>query len=66
MWKNPEIRDLYGKGVVLQNVVRHVAGGYERTTTSVKQADVAGTEFEVPDSYRRVRLPEVLKSDTAG
>lgn len=66
MWKNPEVRDLYGKGIVMQNIVRHVAGGYERKTTSVKQADVAASEFEVPESYRRVRLPDVLKSDPAG
>lgn len=66
MWKNQEIRDLYAKGIVMQNVVRHVAGGYERKTTSVKQADVAASEFVVPDSYRRVRLSDVLKSDTAG
>ena len=66
MWKNPDIRNLYSKGVVMQNIVRHVAGGYERTTTAVKQTDVAASEFEVPNSYRRVRLPDVLKSDNAG
>jgi hypothetical protein len=66
MWKNPDIRQIYGKGTLMQNVVRHIAGGYERTTTSVKEADVSAAEFEVPDSYRRVRLPDVLKSDKAG
>jgi hypothetical protein len=65
MWKNQDIRDLYAKGTVMQNVVRHVAGGFERKTTSVKEADVADSEFVVPDTYRRVRLSDVLKSDTA-
>jgi hypothetical protein len=63
MWKNPDVRALYGKGIIVQNVIRHIAGGFERTTTSVKQSDVAASEFQVPDSYRRVRLSEVLKSD---
>lgn len=66
MWKNQDIRALHEKGLVLQNVVRHVAGGYERITTSVKAADVAASEFEVPESYRRVRLSDVLKTDSAG
>lgn len=65
MWKNPDVRTLYGQGFIVQNVVRHVAGGFERTTTSMKQADVAASEFEVPESYRRVRLSDVLKSDSA-
>ena len=64
MWKNQDVRALYGQGIILRNVVRHVAGGYERTTTAVKQTDVAAGEFEVPESYRRVRLGDVLKTET--
>jgi hypothetical protein len=66
MWKNQEIRDLYAQGIVLRNIVRHVAGGYERTTTAVKQSAIATGEFDVPERYRRVRLGDVLKSDDAG
>jgi hypothetical protein len=66
MWKNQDVRDLYAQGLILRNIVRHLAGGYERTTTAVKQADVPADELEVPERYRRVRLGDVLKSDDAG
>jgi hypothetical protein len=65
MWKNHDVRVLHEKGFIVQNVIRHVAGGFERVTTAVRRADVADSEFEVPESYRRVRLSDVLKGDKA-
>lgn len=64
LYRNPEARKIHAKGFVVQTKTQHVAGGFERTVTTVRSADVADEEFAVPDNYRRVRLADVF--GTAG
>ena len=44
------------KALMLKIVTHHLAGSFERTATSVKQARRPGVDVQVPDSYRKVRL----------
>jgi hypothetical protein len=60
LYLNDEYRKLLQNAFVLKLVTHHAAGTYERTATSVHQADVAASKFEVPDAYRRVKLSDVL------
>ena len=60
LYYSDEYRKLLAKGFVLKMIIHHLGGGFERTATSMKQADVAASEFQVPDSYRKVQLADVL------
>jgi hypothetical protein len=60
LYLNEDYRKLIEKAFVLKMITHHIAGQFERTATSVRQTDVAAKEFEVPDTYRRVRLSDVL------
>lgn len=62
LYLSDDYRQLLEKAFVLKMVTHHIAGGFERTATSVNQADVAASQFEVPDAYRKVRLSDVLPS----
>ena len=53
------------KGFVLRSITHHIAGGFERKATEVKQTEIPASEFEVPDSYRKVRLSDVFTTDEA-
>ena len=57
---NDEYRKLIEKAFVLKVVTHHMAGGFERVATSIRQADVPPAQFEVPDDYRRVNLVDVI------
>jgi len=61
VYRNPEYRRLTEKATVLKNVTHHLAGKFERTATSVQQRDLPASTFEVPESYRKVRLSDVLE-----
>lgn len=61
VYRNEEYLKLLGSGFPLKVVTRHIAGGFERVATSVRQGDVAASTFEVPSSYRKVRLNDVLE-----
>jgi hypothetical protein len=63
LYRSPEYKGLLEKGFALQIVIHHIAGGFERQATSIRQADVPEAEFEVPDDYRRVRLGDVFPKD---
>jgi Domain of unknown function (DUF4412) len=60
LYHSEEYRKLVEKSFILKSVTHHVAGTYERTATSIKETEVPDSEFEVPDSYRRVRLSDVF------
>ena len=57
---NDEYRKLIEKAFVLKVVAHHLGGGFERIATSVQQTDVPAGQFEVPDTYRRVNLIDVM------
>jgi hypothetical protein len=63
---NEEYRKVLEKSVALKVVVHHIAGGYERIATSVKQVDVPATDFSVPNQYRRVRLTDLMPPPPQG
>lgn len=60
LYLSDEYRKLQEKGFVLKSVTHHIAGSFERTATSMRQADVAASQFEVPATYREVSLGDVL------
>lgn len=66
LYFNDEYRKLLAKSFALKTVVHHIAGGFERAATSVRQADVPASDFEVPESYRKVRLTDVLSAPAPG
>ena len=63
---NEDYRKVLEKSVALKIVVHHIAGGYERVATSVKQVDVPASDFSVPDQYRRVRLNDLMPQPAQG
>jgi hypothetical protein len=65
LYLNEDYRKLLEKAFVLKAITHHIAGGYERTATSLQQADVPADQFAVPDQYRRVRLSDVLNPPQA-
>ena len=62
-YRNPDVRKLYDNGYILQSITRHIGGGFERSVTSVRQIDVSDADFQVPETYRRVRLSDVFASE---
>jgi hypothetical protein len=60
LYRNEEYRKLLERGYVLKSITHHGAGSYERLATEIRPEEVPATEFEVPDTYRRVRLADVL------
>jgi hypothetical protein len=62
LYRNDDYRKLLDSGYVLKSITHHRAGSYEREVTEIRSEDVPATAFDVPDSYRRVRLADVLPS----
>jgi len=60
LYRDPQYRALVAKAFVLKSVTHHLAGGYERIATAVRQEDVPASTFEVPDSFRKVRLADLF------
>ncbi len=65
IYRDPEYRRLTEKATILKTVTHHVAGTFERTATSVDQRDVPASTFAVPESYRKVRLADLLEPPPA-
>lgn len=65
LYRDPEYRRLTEKATVLKNVTHHIAGTFERTATSVQQREVPPSTFTVPDSYRKVRLGDLMEKPPA-
>ncbi|HSQ01398.1 MAG TPA: hypothetical protein VL049_29605 [Candidatus Dormibacteraeota bacterium] len=65
LYRDPEYRRLTEKATVLKNVTHHLAGTFERTATSVQKRDVPASTFTVPESYRKVRLGDLLEPPPA-
>jgi hypothetical protein len=62
LYRNEEYRKLLERGYFLKSITHHGAGSYERVATEIRPQDVPETEFAVPETYRRVRLSDVLPS----
>ncbi|MFN8640311.1 MAG: hypothetical protein U0802_01090 [Candidatus Binatia bacterium] len=62
VYRDPEYRRLTEKATIVKNVTHHVAGTFTRTATSVAQRDVPDSAFAVPESYRKVRLGDLLEA----
>lgn len=60
LYRSPEYRRLVEKALVVKNVTHHLSGSFERTATGIAQRDVPDATFTVPDSYRKVRLGDLL------
>lgn len=65
LYRDAEYRRLTDKAMILKTVTHHVAGTFERTATSVEKRDVPASTFTVPDSYRKVRLSDLLDAPPA-
>jgi hypothetical protein len=61
LYRSPEYRKLLDKGVALETMTHHLAGGFEQRARSIRQADVDAAKFSVPEDYRRVRLDDVFQ-----
>lgn len=66
LYRNEEYRKLLETGFILRSVTHHIAGSFERTAASIRSETVPDSAFTVPDSYRRVRLPDVLPDEQQG
>lgn len=60
LYHNAQYRELLAKSFPLKTITRHIAGSFERRADSVRQTEVPASAFEVPDSYRKVRLSDLL------
>jgi hypothetical protein len=66
LYASDDYRKLLEKGFILKMVNHHGVGTFERAATSMRQADVPTGQFEVPATYRKVQLTEVLPAPPAG
>jgi hypothetical protein len=60
LYRDDEYRKLLEKATALKIITHHMGGSFEHTATSVRQAEVASSQFTVPESYRKVTLSDVL------
>ncbi len=60
LYNDAEYRGMIERGFILKSVIHHLAGGYDRTATAVKQEEVPASAFTVPEKYRRVRLADLF------
>ena len=60
LYRNEDYKKLVSKGFALEIVTRHIGGGFDRTVTAIRREDIPASTFEVPESYRRVSLADVL------
>ena len=60
VYYSPDYQKLLEKGFALRSITHHIAGAFERKATQIKQVEIPGSEFEVPQTYRRVRLNDVF------
>lgn len=60
LYRSPEYRRLVEKATVVKTVTHHLSGSFERIATGVAQRDVPASAFAVPESYRKVRLGDLL------
>jgi hypothetical protein len=58
--RSKEYADLLQKGFVLESTIHHGAGGFEKKATTIRTVDIGASQFDVPESYRRVQLGEVF------
>jgi len=65
VYASDEYRKLLEKTFVLKMKAHHLGGGFERTATSIKQTEVAPTQFQVPEAYRKVNLSDVMPKPPA-
>lgn len=67
LYRSSDYADLLKKGnVLLASIVYHGAGSFEKKATSVREAEIPASKFEVPENYRRVRLQDVFPPTEQG
>lgn len=66
LYMDDEYRKILAKAFVLKVLTHHVAGSFERVATSMRQADVPASQFDVPAAYRKVALADVLPAPPSG
>jgi hypothetical protein len=66
LYANDEYRKLLEKGFILKMVNHHGGGSFQRIATSIRQADIPASQFEVPAAYRKVPLADVLPAPPKG
>jgi hypothetical protein len=64
LYRDEDYRALLAKAFVLKIVNHHIGGEFNRTATSIRQAEVPDSTFQVPPTYRKVRLADVLPAPT--
>lgn len=64
LYRSPEYRALLDKGVALETVTYHLAGGFEQRARSIREMEVEPSKFSVPEDYRRVRLDDVFQVES--
>jgi len=60
LYRDEQYRKILDRGFAVKTIVHHIAGGFERTVTDIRRADVDGKLFKVGRNYRRARLAQVL------
>lgn len=61
LYRSPAYVGLLKSGYALETTTRHLAGGFEQTARSIRQADLPASHFAVPKHYRRVHLDDVFE-----
>lgn len=65
LYRSDDYRQLYEKGFILQSIVHHNLGGYERQVTDIRPAEIEASDFAIPESYRKVGLAELFPAPEA-
>jgi hypothetical protein len=65
LYLNEEYQKLLAKAFILKIVTHHMAGGFERSAVTVEESDVPASTFSVPETYRKVRLSDVIETPAA-
>jgi len=60
LYRSKAYEELLKKGVALQTVVHHLAGGYERRALSFKKEDVDDGVYATPEGFRKTRIANVF------
>ncbi len=60
LYRSKVYEEFLRKGFALQTITHHIAGGYEQRVLSIKQADVADSDFSLPGGYRKVKIADVF------
>ncbi len=60
LYRNEDYKKVVSKGFALDVRTKHPSGGFDRTVTAIRKEDIPESTFEIPESYHRVALADVL------